>query len=84
MKESESSPAEVRLAAAVAVTGGHRKVDNDAQELRALVAAGVDGVFTNRPDVLNAVLEEQGLARGGSKPLRDASAAADRSRACRT
>ena len=34
MKESESSPVDARLAAAVAVTGGHRKADNDAQELR--------------------------------------------------
>ena len=57
---------------------------DDPQELRGLVAAGVDGVFTNRPDVLNQVLGQAGLARGGSTPFRDASAAADRSRACRT
>lgn len=53
-------------------------------ELRALVGAGVDGVFTNRPDILNDVLEDMGLDRGGSKPLTDAAAAAGRSRACRT
>jgi hypothetical protein len=34
MNESEKSPVEARVAAAVPVTGGHRKVDNDAQELR--------------------------------------------------
>ena len=57
---------------------------DDPQQLRALVDAGVDGVFTNRPDVLRDVLKDLGRTRGGSKPLRDASAAADRSRACRT
>jgi glycerophosphoryl diester phosphodiesterase len=56
---------------------------DDPQELRSLVTAGVDGVFTNRPDVLNDVLQQEGLSRGGSKPFRDASAAAERNRTCR-
>ena len=43
----------------------------------------MDGIFTNRPDTLNDVLEDMHLASGGSKPLVDASAAAERSRDCR-
>lgn len=56
---------------------------DDPQKLRALIAAGVDGVFTNRPDVLNGVLDDLGLSRGGSKPLADAAAAAEHDRTCR-
>lgn len=51
--------------------------------LRALVAAGVDGVFTNRPDVLNSVLVQMQRTGRGSTPLADAEAAAARDRTCR-
>ena len=33
---------------------------NDAAEMHRLLDLGVDGIMTDRPDVLKAVLEEQG------------------------
>jgi glycerophosphoryl diester phosphodiesterase len=54
---------------------------DDPEQLRRLIDAGVDGIFTNRPDVMNDVLD-----RWQARPnpdLRNAAAAAERSRTCR-
>ena len=37
---------------------------DDPEEMRELLAKGVDGLFTDRTDLLREVLEEQGLWEG--------------------
>jgi hypothetical protein len=66
MKESESSPADARVAAAVAITGGHRKVDNDAQELREQAEACRKAGQHDLARQLEAWAAQ--LEYGGSKP----------------
>lgn len=62
----------------------HPYTVDDPARLRALVEAGVDGVFTNRPDVLDEVLfPDRDAVRADDAGRRHAEAAAERSRACR-
>ncbi|HWH27661.1 MAG TPA: glycerophosphodiester phosphodiesterase family protein [Mycobacteriales bacterium] len=61
----------------------HPYTVDDADRLRALVDAGVDGVFTNRPDVLDEVLfPDRSQVRAEDAGVRNAAAAAGRSRDC--
>lgn len=41
---------------------------DDAAEMERLIGLGVDGIFTDRPDTLRAVLEQRGLWPDGSAP----------------
>ena len=66
MKESESSPADARFVATVAVTSGHRKVDNDAQELREQAEACRKAGQHDLARQLEAWAAQ--LEYGGSKP----------------
>ena len=66
MKESESSPADARFAAAVAITGGHRKADNDAHELREQAEACRKAGQHDLARQLEAWAAQ--LEYGGSKP----------------
>jgi glycerophosphoryl diester phosphodiesterase len=62
----------------------HPYTVDDAGRLTELVAAGVDGVFTNRPDVLDEVLfPDRRQTRREDAGARNAAAAADRARRCR-
>ena len=56
----------------------HPYTVNESAEMRTLVSLGVDGMFTNFPDRLNAVLRDPQLA--GKQGAKDA---ADGTRACR-
>lgn len=63
----------------------HPYTVDGADRLAELVAAGVDGVFTNRPDVLDEVLfPDRAAQRRPDAGVRNAAAAAERSRDCRS
>lgn len=59
---SDATPAYV-AAAHDACLDVHPFTVDDAAEMRDLIAAGVDGMFTNRPDVLRSVIEATGRAQ---------------------
>lgn len=62
----------------------HPYTVDDPARLRELVNAGVDGVFTNRPDLLDEVLfPDRTAVRAPDAGVRNADAAAARSRGCR-
>lgn len=61
----------------------HPYTVDDPERLRELVDAGVDGVFTNRPDVLQKLLASD-QEPGSKAAVANAAAAAARSRACRS
>ena len=50
----------------------HPYTVDDPVRLAELIDAGVDGVFTNRPDVLDALLERRGPRRSTAAPAYDA------------
>jgi glycerophosphoryl diester phosphodiesterase len=62
----------------------HPYTVDDRARLQSLVDAGVDGVFTNRPDVLDEVLfPDRAAQRRPDAGVRNAARAAERSRECR-
>ncbi|HWG94928.1 MAG TPA: glycerophosphodiester phosphodiesterase family protein, partial [Mycobacteriales bacterium] len=62
----------------------HPYTVDDRDRLQSLVDAGVDGVFTNRPDVLDEVLfPDRAAQRRPDAGVRNAALAAQRSRDCR-